>query len=95
MDKSSQSYRNFHRIDGEPMEFEWNIFPGDDMLQLYGKVKDLLSGLRETPEIFKGRIVLMSKFNDISCGTKDNEKECVANAKVVSLYAKRFGTGQW
>ena len=37
----------------------------------------------------------MSMFNDISCGTKDNEKECVANAKVVSIYAKKFGTGQW
>ena len=24
---SSQIYRNFDRIDGEPMEFEWNIFP--------------------------------------------------------------------
>ena len=23
--KSSQNYRNFHRIDGEPTEFEWNI----------------------------------------------------------------------
>ena len=23
-----QKYRNFDRIDGEPMEFEWNIFPG-------------------------------------------------------------------
>ena len=23
--KSSQNYRNFDRIDGEPMEFEWNI----------------------------------------------------------------------
>ena len=34
-------------------------------------------------------------FNDISCGTKDNERECLANAKVVSLYAKRWGTGQW
>ena len=37
----------------------------------------------------------MSMFNDISCGTKDNEKECLANAKVVSLCAKRFGEGQW
>ena len=37
----------------------------------------------------------MSMFNDISCGTKDNEKECVANAKVVSTYAKKFGIGQW
>ena len=36
----------------------------------------------------------MSMFDDISCGTKDNEKECVANAKVVSLYAKKFGIGQ-
>ena len=34
-------------------------------------------------------------FNDISCGTKDNEKECMSNANLVSLYAKRFGNGQW
>ena len=25
--KTSQEYRNFDIIDGEPMEFEWNIFP--------------------------------------------------------------------
>ena len=25
----------------------------------------------------------------------DNEKECLAHAKVVSLYARKFGTGQW
>ena len=36
----------------------------------------------------------MSMFKDISCGSKDNEKECLANAKLVSLYAKRFGKGQ-
>ena len=34
-------------------------------------------------------------FNDISCGTKDNEEECLAHAKVVSVHAKKFGTGQW
>ena len=27
--------------------------------------------------------------------TKDNEQEFLANAKVVSLYARNFGTGQW
>ena len=64
-------------------------------MQLCGKVKDLLSRLGETPENFTGRILFMSMFNDISCGTKDNERECLANAKVVSLYAKRFGIGQW
>ena len=34
-------------------------------------------------------------FNDISCGTKDNEQECLANARLVPLYARRFGKGQW
>ena len=33
--------------------------------------------------------------HDISCGTKDNEKECESNARPVSLFAKRFATGQW
>ena len=37
----------------------------------------------------------MSMFNDISCGSKDNEKECESNANLVSLYAKRFGARQW
>ena len=36
---TSQSYRNFDRIDGEPMEFEWNMFPGFDTLQLNEEVK--------------------------------------------------------
>ena len=34
-------------------------------------------------------------FNDISCGTRDNEQECLANARLVSLYARKFGEGQW
>ena len=37
----------------------------------------------------------MSMFNDISWGSKDNEKECESNVQLVSLYAKRFGAGQW
>ena len=37
----------------------------------------------------------MSMFNDISCDKKDNEEECVANSKVVSILAKKFGIGQW
>ena len=56
--KSSQSYRNFDRID---------------------------------PENFTERILFMSMFNDITFGTKENETECLANAKLVSLYAKKFG----
>ena len=37
----------------------------------------------------------MSMFNDISCGSKDNKKECESNAQLVSLHAKRFPAGQW
>ena len=93
--KSSSKYRNIDRIDGEPMEFKWNIFPGFNTLQLSEEVKRLLFRLDETPENFTRRILFMSMFNDISCGTKDNEKECLANAKLVSLYARRFGKGHW
>ena len=45
---SSQFFRNFDGIDGEPTKFEWNIFPGFDTLQLCDKVKSLLNKLGET-----------------------------------------------
>ena len=64
---TEKSYRDYDGIDGEPTEFEWNIFPGFTTLQLCGKVSDLLSDLGETPETFTGRILFMSMFNDISC----------------------------
>ena len=92
---TSQSYRDYGGISGEPTEFEWKMFPGFTTLQLCGKVNDLLSDLGQTPETFTGRILFMSMFNDISFGTKDNEEECLANAKVVSIFAKKFGIGQW
>ena len=92
---NDKSYRDYDGINGEPTEFEWNIFPGFITLQLYGKVTDLLGRLRETPKTFTGRIIFMSMFNDISCDNKGNEEECLANAEVVSILAKSFGIGQW
>ena len=92
---AEKSYRDYDGIDGEPTEFEWNIFPGFTTLQLCGKVNDLLSDLGETPETFAGRILFMSMFNDISCDRKGNKEECLANARVVKVLAKKFGTGQW
>ena len=49
---TEKSYRDYDGINGEPTEFEWNIFPGFTTLQLCGKVNDLLSNLGETPETF-------------------------------------------
>ena len=34
-------------------------------------------------------------FNDISSDKKDNDEECLANAEVVSIFARKFGIGQW
>ena len=59
---TDKSYRDYDGINGEPTEFEWNIFPGFTTLQLCGKVNDLLSDLGEAPETFTGRIVFMSMF---------------------------------
>ena len=40
--KSPPEYRALDRIDGGPIEFEWNIFPGFTTLQLSHKVQELL-----------------------------------------------------
>ena len=92
---AEKSFRDYDGIDGEPTEFEWNIFPGFTTLQLCGKVSDLLSDLGQKPETFTGRILFMSMFNDISCDRNDNKEECLANAGVVKVLARRFGVGQW
>ena len=49
--KDSSQYRTLDTIDGEPMEFEWNIFLGFTTLQLVQEVQ--------------GRIIFMPMFNDI------------------------------
>ena len=86
--KAEKSYRDFDGING-------NIFPGFTTLQLSGKINDLLSDFEKKPETFTRRILFMSMFNDISCDRKGNKEECLANAKVVSIFAKKFGRGQW
>ena len=93
--RSEKSNRDYDAINGESTEFEWNIFPGFTTLQLCDKINDLLSDLGQTPETFTGRILFMSTFNDISCDRKDNKDECLANAGVVKVLARRFGIGQW
>ena len=80
--KSCQVYRNFDRIDGEPMEFEWNI--SQDSIRC--------SSVKKSEVYWWKVFFFMLMFNDISCGSRDSEKECESNANLVSLYAKSFGT---
>ena len=64
-------------INGEPTEFEWNIFPGFTALQLCRKVTNLLSKLGETPETFTGRILPWTSLI------------CVSSPKCVYMCVKR------
>ena len=86
---------DFNAFNGESTEFEWNIFPGFTSLQLCDRISNLPSSLGQSPETFTRRILFMSMFNDISCDRKGNKNECLANAGVVKILAKRFGIGQW
>ena len=62
--KDSLQYRTLDTTDGEPMEFEWNIFLGFNTLELVREVQKFMSKMCE-PEQFQGRIIFMSMFNDI------------------------------
>ena len=76
------------------MKFEWNIFPGFTTLQLINRVQEFINK-RSDPSQLKERIIFMSMFNDTIWGSEDNERECIANATLVTLFAKRFPPGRW
>ena len=59
------------------------------------KVREFLSNMSTEPEDFTGRIIFRSMSNDISWGSKENERECELSAQLVSMYAKRFPAGEW
>ena len=52
--KNSPQYRTLDTIDGEPMEFEWNIFTGFTALQLINKAQEFMSKMSD-PSQFKER----------------------------------------
>ena len=85
--KDSSQYRTLDTIDGEPMEFEWNISHGFTTLQLVQEVQQFMNKMGE-PEKFQGRIIFMSMFNDIIWRSKDNEKECIVNS-TLCLYSQK------
>ena len=92
--KAEKSYRYYDCINGKPTEFEWN-FPGFTTLQLCGKINDLLSDLRKTPETFTGRIFFDVNVQWHLLWQKKQQRWMLANARVVKVLAKKFGIGQW
>ena len=84
--KSSLEYRDLDGIDDEPMEFEWNIFPGFNTLQLNQQVKSSLLRLNETPENFTRRIIFMSMFSMTSPGDQETLKKNASQMPISFLY---------
>ena len=70
--KDSSQYRALDIIDGESIEFEWNIFPGFSTLELVQEVQKFMNKMGD-PEQSQG-LIFMSMFNDIIWWIKDNEK---------------------
>ena len=77
------------------MEFEWHIIPGFNTLQLSQEVKSLLLRFRWDTREFHRKDHVHVDVQRHLMGIKRQWKECESNARLVSLYAKRFGTGQW
>ena len=45
--KDSSQYRTLDTIDGEPMEFQWNIFPGSTSLELVREVQKFMNKMSD------------------------------------------------
>ena len=88
--KSSPEYRALDRIDGEPMEFEWNIFPVFSTLQLCSKVQESLSRLSVEPEKFTGRLIFMSIVNDTHGDLRTKQRMRIKCSIRFSLCEKIF-----
>ena len=93
--KRTDQYRELDGINGEPVEFEWMIFPRHTALQIVQEIQKLMKSLGCEPEQFQGIIIFMSMYNDIKLGTQNNESVCLANVFIVSTHARRFAVGHW
>ena len=86
---------NCKGFEGEPIDFEWKIFPGATALDILHEIQADLQGKHVTPENFSDRIIFMSMFNDIELEGKDNEDSCALTSRKIKEYASNFNDGHW
>ena len=82
----------FHGIDGEAIEFEWNILP-----RIYYHIADSLQQIQDNlqsenieTEQFPDKIIFMSMFNDIDWAKRNIGETCASNSEKVKSYAQKF-----
>ena len=80
-------------IDGEAIEFKWNLFPGFTSIEILRHIQKDLNARHLNPAQLVRRILLVSMFNDIDWTKKGNFDVCVSNVREVSDYAKEFQRG--
>ena len=93
--RQSNSYKELLGTDGEPIEFDWNIFPGLTSLEISQKIRKDLKVQNNEPEKFEDRFIFMSMFNDIDWTRRGNPERCIPNSEQVKNYTKRFSRGLW
>ena len=69
-------FSELNQFDGQPIQFEWKIFPGFNIVGILNKIQQMMGELQCEPENFTGKIIFMSMFNDIVWDTKGNEELC-------------------
>ena len=82
--------RELDQIDGEPIEFEWIIFPGFTTLQILSEVQNMMTEIQCELEQFPGTIIFMPTYNDIVWREEGNNEMCIANSLSAAEYARRF-----
>ena len=86
--QQSNSNRELFGIDGELIEFEWNIFPGLTSWEILPKVQENVQDQNIELEKIEGRIIFMSMFNDIDWTKRGNSEKRILNSEQVKSYAK-------
>ena len=72
--KMCLTFRELQGLDGDPIDFEWKIFPGAKAFDILHKFQADLQGKNIRPEKFSDRIIFMSMFNDIELSMTLNWK---------------------
>ena len=86
-------FSELNRIDGQPMEFQWTIFPGFTAARTLNQIQQMMGEIQCEPENLSGKIIFMSMFNDIVWNAKGNDEICVNTSKIIKEYAERFPRG--
>ena len=84
--------KDLNRIDGEPMEFEWNIFPGFTKLGILEEIQKIMTELQCEPEQFKRQDHLHVNVQRL-CTERTRKRVCYSCELCSQSPARTLGPG--